>query len=429
SHAAAYAVLAYRTAYLKANYRAEFMAALIADSVSRPDKVAQYALACTRAGILVKAPDVNRSEGDAMPETGGDGALSIRLGLFSVKHVGVGAVARLVEERKQRGPFRSLADLCARVDSRALTKRVLESLIKAGACDGWELSRQTLLKQLDALGKNDRPQTAGERSGGPNSRQLSLLEGTERKASEDVEVRDDAERLQGDDDAEAMRQQDEWEKELIGFVVSRQPYAHLQKWREALAVVPLAQIVQGAVSTTGGDRLHHLVADVAGLRTVKTKKGEAMGFLTLEDDSGRMEVVLFPSVYRNLDPLPKVGETLSVHARQDPGGNKSWIATRCFAPEWPVPAQPLIAKRSETKPQKRTLYLKITRALEIDHQQMAVLREILLQRPGEDTVVLFYESGKKRSLDAVRVCADARLVEALTTVIDREAIRVRAQGE
>ncbi|MCY0875542.1 MAG: DNA polymerase III subunit alpha [Firmicutes bacterium] len=320
SHAAAYAVLAYRTAYLKANYRAEFMAALIADSASRPDKVAQYALACTRAGILVKAPDVNRSEGDAIPETGTDGALSIRLGLFSVKHVGVGAVARLVEERKQHGPFRSLADLCARVDSRALTKRVLESLIKAGACDGWELSRQTLLKQLDALGKNDRPQTAGE-SGGRNSRQLSLLEGTERKASEDVEVRDDAERLQGDDDAEAMRQQDEWERELIGFVVSRQPYAHLQKWREALAVVPLAQIVQGAVSTTGGDRLHHLVADVAGLRTVKTKKGEAMGFLTLEDDSGRMEVVLFPSVYRNLDPMPKVGESLSVHARLDPGGN------------------------------------------------------------------------------------------------------------
>lgn len=448
SHAAAYAVLAYRTAFLKANYRAAFMAALIADSASRPDKVAQYALACTRAGIPVWGPDVNRSLGDATPEKSEQGQVGIRLGLFAIKHVGVQAVVRLLEERERGGAFASLSDLCARVDSRTLTKRVLESLIQSGACDGWRVARRVLLAQLEQLGKTERSGITGRKTTISTTRgahmQLALPGLAEQSAEQQAPPMPD-ETMTSAGEAADRKQNDEWEKELIGFIVSRQPYAHLVKWRAQFAVRPLDELLQEEAVTPadapasdarrpGGHAAIQCVADVAACRSVQTKKGETMAFLTLEDDTARLDVVVFPSLYRSLEALPESGETVMVQVRREPGRPQSWIALRLSllpatgalgatgaTAEAPAPVAPLPVPPER----QRALYIRIGRALEADREQLAKLRRCLVQRPGEDQVILVYEGGRQRMLEAVRVSADETLLQAVSALVGPAAVRVR----
>jgi DNA polymerase-3 subunit alpha len=314
SHSAAYAWLAYQTAYLKANYPAYFMAALLTSERANTDKMVVYIGECREMGIRVLPPDVNQSD-IYFSVTGGytsgthppaasppppsaraevnsalasDSPNVIRFGLAAIKNVGEGAVEAILRAR-EAGPFRSLFDFCERVDLRAVNRRVVESFIKSGSFDSLHPRRAALFAALDrameAGQKNQRDREQGQSSlfGGPD-------EGPHAAPAErirDVPDWGEGERLA-------------FEKESLGFFITGHP---LERFRSELA--------QWATATTG--RLMD-VADgrevsvggiVTGLRPIKTRKGERMASFVLEDLEGGVEALVFPETYK------KVGERLA----------------------------------------------------------------------------------------------------------------------
>jgi DNA polymerase-3 subunit alpha len=378
SHAAAYAMLALRTAQLKANHRAEFTAALIADVASRPEKVAQYALAARRAGVPVLSPDVNRSLPDTAPERLEDGRVGIRLGLFTVKNVGQAAVNGLLTER-ERGVFTSLADILERCDRRAVAKRALESLICAGACDAFGVSRATLLQQLERL--------AVDRGAG---RQVTF---PGLSASADVAVPS----LADDPD-----QRDEWERELIGFVVSRDPYEEVTLAQALLGARPLRESC-GQDGWTGPAQV---VARVAHVRSLLTKRGEPMAFVTLEDATATVICTIFPSVYRLLPSGLAAGTLVSG-------------SIRCEAKD----DRPIAIRLTPWQPH---LCVRVGRALEGDRAALQRLRTTMQRAhaPSGSPVALWYESGKIRRLAGLTVALTPQLTAALEEVVGKGAVRI-----
>ncbi len=401
SHAAAYAVLALRTAHLKANYRAEFMAALISDSVSRPEKVAQYAEAARRAGVPILPPDVNKSDGDCVPERLEQGEIGIRLGFYAIKHVGVGAVEAILRARAERGPFSSLADFAQRVDARTVGKRVLEHMIKAGAFSGLGGSRRGDLAQLEQF------DTRASRSGA--GRQLTLL------APEAPAAAPPGGGL-ADDPREVLA----FERELLGFSVSVDEYAELQRVQSGRGIGDLAalreqsaQAHERGVAWTG-----RLAGRLARLRLRQTRRGEQMAILTLEDASAQADVLVFPSLLRSVAALPTEGDILLVKARAGESGE--WVAISVGT--W----QP-------------TLYIRISELVERDPASLRQLRKVLLahaigadgQRTSEDDaahgaagVTLIYESGKARRLDGLAVRPSPALQGAIEQLTGRSTVRV-----
>lgn len=272
AHAASYGLIAYQTAYLKANFPAEFMAALLTSVASASDKVAEYVDECRRLGIAVLPPDVNESMWDFAVTKDG-----IRFGLSAVKNVGASAVESIIRSRDEGGPFASLRDFCSRVDSRALNRRVLESLIRAGAM-GSLGGRAQLMEALDAVLSRV---AKGARNGSLN--QMSLLApGQAPVTVEDLPPVPEYPRN------ELLRM----EKELLGLYISGNPLRECEKRLSRMVTCTCGKIGEcsdGSRVTVGG-----LISNV---KRITTKNGETMAFVTLEDLTGSVEVVVFPRVY------------------------------------------------------------------------------------------------------------------------------------
>ncbi len=401
SHAAAYAVLAYRTAYLKANYRPEFMAALISDVVSRPEKVAQYAQSCRRNGIPVLPPDLNRSAGDCLPEALSGGRIGVRLGLFAVKNVGVTAVAHIMAERVAGGSFSSAQDVQDRLDSRAVSRRGMESLVTAGALDCFGRARKTLLAELQTPVRHVRSEQAG--------RQLSLLEapeGDESNGGQTVSSRKAD--LQERDDP---RQIAEWEKDLIGFVVSYDAFEKVTAAAQRLGLQPISEQLAMLDGKTGAARgaFVKIVGQVATVRAVRTKKGDTMAFLTVEDGTARVDIVAFPAVFRLLERVPEPTEILLLSVRRDENRATTLIANQ-------------ITKYTERTDAR--LYIHVGEDLERQRARLIQLRKSLLAHPGHTPVVLVYASGKIRPLGALQVRVTDDLLEALRAITGQDSVRV-----
>ncbi|MCR4397636.1 MAG: DNA polymerase III subunit alpha [Firmicutes bacterium] len=281
AHAASYGLIAYQTAYLKANYPVEFMAALLTSVAGAADKVAQYIDECRRLGIRVLPPDVNESLWDFTITKDG-----IRFGLSAVKNVGESAARCVIRAREEGGAFTSLRDFCSRVDPRALNRRVLESLIKSGAM-GSLGKRAQLMEALDpVLAKSSKgPKTTG-------ANQISLL-GPAQAPVEPEALPDVPEYPRN----QLLRM----EKELLGLYISGNPLRECEKSLSRIATCTCA----GLCELSDGDRVT-LGGLVAGIRKVTTKNGEMMAFVTLEDLTGSVEVVVFPRVFsrvsQNVNP-------------------------------------------------------------------------------------------------------------------------------
>lgn len=307
-HAAAYAILAYQTAYLKANYPAAYMAAVLTSVAGTADKVAEAIAECRRLGVTIGAPNVNHSTHGftlELPETdtsgseayseaqagqvrpGREGAHTIRFGLSGVKFVGDAAVECLIKEREQNGPFIDLADLCSRLDLRQWNKRSLESLVKAGAFDAFG-DRASLLSGLDtAIG-------AGQQAGRARiSGQTTLFD-----LFADAEPVDPVAATTRQVGVRALtvperRQQLTWEKEVLGLYLSEHPLASGAVALRAASSCTIASInaeMIGEAVTIAGS--------VASVRPVTTKKGDIMAAVHLEDLSGTIELVVFPRIYQ-----------------------------------------------------------------------------------------------------------------------------------
>ncbi len=293
SHSAAYALVAYHTAYLKTHYPVEFMSALLSAEIGNTDKLTFYLNECRDMGIGILPPDVNSSDRAFTPDGG-----QIRFGLTAIKNVGEAAIVSVKAARKELGRFDNFFQFCEHVDLRLLNKRVIESLIKAGAMDSLGARRAQMLGALDkAMEMGARRQREAETG------QHGLFMGGETPVAApaaqlpDVPEMPTADRLAG-------------EKEVLGFYVTGHP---LEKYRDRLAALTRQ-------NSTSLDELEHdapvtLGGILTGLRVRPSRKGDLWAAAVLEDLRGTVELLFFPKAYQQLKDVLKPDAALLIKGR------------------------------------------------------------------------------------------------------------------
>lgn len=293
SHSAAYGYVTFQTAYLKAHYPVEYMAALLSSVHSDQDKVQRYIASCLNMGIGIEPPHINRSGTDFTPLS-----KTILFGLGAVKNVGEGAIQALLASRTEGGPFLGLAELCDRVDLRTVNKRALEALIKAGAFDSFDANRAQLLADMEVC-VDWAIQRAKDREIG-QSNLFDLFSTQSTSATTSFQHRPVAPPVPDLLPADKLR----FERELLGFYVSDHPLKALREQSRLLAPVNLADL--------GDYRAETAVSSIALVRDVKgvvTKKGDRMAIVQIEDLTGSTEAVVFPKIYE------RVGHHFVIDAR------------------------------------------------------------------------------------------------------------------
>ena len=284
SHSAAYALVSYQTAWLKAHFPAPFMAAVLSADMDNTDKVVILIEECRHMQLEVVAPDINRS-GYAFTV---EGAASVIYGLGAIKGVGEAAIEVMIQERLAGGPFRSLVDLCRRVDSRKITRRVYEALIRSGALDALGENRATLMQQLPEALKSAEQHLRDSAAG-----QTDLF-GNATAASEPIEPASSAV-PEWDEETRLVG-----EKETLGLYLTGHP---IERYREELANIitaPLAELAEETPSAgqqRGKEKTVVLAGLVVDLRTRNTQSGGRMAFVTLDDRTARMEIRVFSRVF------------------------------------------------------------------------------------------------------------------------------------
>lgn len=276
SHSAAYACLAYQSAYLKAHYPTEFMAALLTNSMDNSDKISLYIEDLKEQGLEILPPNINESLVNfTVVETG-----KIRFGLAAVKNVGRAAVEEIIKIRKEGGSFKSFLDFANRVNLRVCNRKAMESLIKVGAFDNFDVNRKQLLSVLDEV-LHQASVLNREREKG----QLSMWDLVEEEAP-GIEV--EYPKL----DEFTLKERLSMERELLGFYVSGHP---LEDYREKINELSLPYI--STLEQYHDNALLSVCGIKNSINVITTKRGEFMSFLTLEDMTGTVEVVVFPPEY------------------------------------------------------------------------------------------------------------------------------------
>ncbi len=293
SHSAAYAIISYQTAYLKAHHPTEYLAACLTSIASDSDKVAKFISECKRLGIQILPPDINESLANFTVV--GEG--KIRFGLAAIKNVGESAVEEILIRRRE-GKFRNIFDFVERVDSRAINKRVLESLIKAGAFDSIHPHRAQLLVSLE-----DILATFSKRKKNKGN-QISLF-GEDHSLNESYPTLKESEDLPRQ---ELLRM----EKEMLGFYVSDHPLREIALRYPNVVAVPIARL-----RTIKQEVRVKVLGVVSEFRKIITKTGGEMYFVSLEDETGMVEVIFFPTLKEALQPYLVPGNVLGVIGRLD----------------------------------------------------------------------------------------------------------------
>ncbi len=303
SHAAAYAVVAYQTAWLKYYYPVEYMAALMTSVIDNPSKVAEYIYASRQMGIQILPPDINNGEADFSVDEG-----NIRYGLSAIKSVGRPVVRAMLEERRTFGPYKNLEDFITRVSSKeGLNKRTIENLIKAGALDTLGEDRKQFMsiyiQIMDHVNQEKKYSMSGQMS-------LFDLVGEEEKADFQIRMPDVGEYSKENKLA--------FEKEVLGVYISGHPLEeHEERWRRMISATTAdfqfdeelnrTKVHDGEKSVVGG-----MIVD----KTVKyTKTNQVMAFLTLEDLLGTVEVVIFPRDYEKNRQWLEINEKVFISGR------------------------------------------------------------------------------------------------------------------
>jgi DNA polymerase-3 subunit alpha len=288
AHAAAYALLAYQTAYLKIHYPVEFMAAMLTSVTGSTDDVVKYINECREMGIAVEPPDINVSDANFTPH-----GAAIRFGLAAVKNVGHNAIESIIAGRKDLGRYSSVYEFCEKVDLRLLNKRVLESLVKSGAMDS--LGRRAQLtavldKAIERAAKTQRDAESGQHGLFGVFQQEETGHANDKLP--DTPDWDEHTRLAA-------------EKEILGFFITGHP---LQKYRDKLQDLRALNTAELAAikASTGKDENITTAGIIANLRVLKSKKGDFYAQGTLEDMEGSVEMLVFPEAYRKLQDKVKL---------------------------------------------------------------------------------------------------------------------------
>lgn len=373
NHAYPYALVAYQTAYLKANYPHEYMAALLTSVKTTLEKAAVYLAECRARGISVLTPDVNRSESDFVAARLDDGREVIPFGLSAVRNVGEGLVAQLLAEREKNGPFADFYDFCERVDTSVLNKRTLESLIKAGGFDSLGHPRKGLLQVFEQIvdgtvaRRRERDQGVMSLFGDLGEEGTAAFD--ERMAIADVEF--------------GKRERLAYEKEMLGLYVSDHPLMGAEqalRRRCDRTIDELATLNEGGMVKIGGV--------CTGLQRKWTRKGDLMAVFQLEDLKSQIEVMVFPKTMTDIGHLLADDAVLIVKGRLD---TREAEAPKLVAMSVEVfdgvtdGAPPL---RIKVQPQA------------LSEQQLGKLKALLSEFPGESEVFVHLGEGHALRLPA-----------------------------
>ena len=375
SHAAAYAVVAYQTAWLKYYYPVEFMAALMTSVIDNSTKVSEYILTCRQMNIGILAPDVNESE-SAFSVSGG----AIRYGLNAIKSIGRPVIESIIAERKAGGPYVDLSDFIHRLPGKDVNKRVVENLIKSGAFDSFPANRRQMMliygQIMDEAAQKKKTELAG---------QMSLFDfaAEEDKEAFKVKIPVVAEYSKGDLLA--------FEKEVLGFYISGHPLEEYEEqWKRGISHVTtdflppeegeLPKVHDGERATVGG---------MITTKTMKaTKTNKMMAFITIEDLVGTVEVIVFPRDYE------KIGKMLNVD-------DKVFVSGRISAEEDRASKMILESIRPFSEP-KKELWIQFTDVEEFKRREPELLSTIM-DSEGSDSVIIYVKKEKmKKVLPASR---------------------------
>lgn len=385
SHAAAYAVVAYETAYLKHYYPVEFMAALMTSFIENSSKVSQYIVICKNMGIDILPPDINKGERDFSVEDG-----KIRYGLSALKSIGKGVIDSIVEERNERGEFTSLNDFVVRLTGKEVNKRTIESFIKAGAFDSFGLKRRQLMmiyvQVVDSITKDKKNNMAG---------QMTLFDFASEEDKQDYEI-------QVPDVAEFTKLELlAFEKEVIGVYVSGHPLEeYMSLWKKKVTVVSTDFVSEDDDMKVKDGNRETIGGIVTSVTMKSTKSNKVMAFFTLEDIYGTVEVIVFPKDFEKYRFVLKEDERLFVTGRvsvNDEGDGKLICENILLFDD--VPSQLWV------RFDNMEAYLKAE----------GELLATLAMDDGKDTVVIYLSAEKKKKIlpKAYSVKADTVLVNKL----------------
>ncbi len=323
SHSAAYALLAYHTAYLKTHYPVEFMAALLTSVTGSTDDVVKYINECREMGIAVEPPDINVSDANFTPH-----GPAIRFGLAAVKNVGHNAIESIVAGRKKLGRYRTIFEFCENVDLRLLNKRVIESLIKSGAMDslgGRSALMAVLDKAIDRAQKAQRDAESGQHGLFGVFNQEEVHEHNDKLPT--IPEWDEHTRLAA-------------EKEILGFFITGHP---LEKYKDKLDDFRAlsTEEICSLKNSTGKDEIY-TGGVIANLRVLKSKKGEFYAQAQLEDMSGCVDMLVFPEAYRRLQEKVKLEVPVLVRGgvRVEEGSNPKLTVSEIIPLEEAKPKLP-----------------------------------------------------------------------------------------
>ena len=398
SHAAAYAVVAYQTAYLKYYYPVEFMAALMTSVLDNTSKVSEYIYTCRQMGIAILPPDINEGEGGFSVS-----GQAIRYGLSAIKSIGRPVIDAIVEERKIRGPFTTLKDFITRLSGREVNKRTIENFIKAGALDGLEGNRRQKMmiygSLLDALNQEKKTTMAGQMT-------LFDIAPEEDKAEYEIRLPDveeyDKEVLLG------------FEKEVLGIYISGHPLEEymerLKKNTNAVTTDFVLDEETGTLKVSDGTKVR-----IGGMITDKvikyTKNNKAMAFITLEDLVGTVEIIIFPKDYERyakyLENDAKVFVEGRVTAEEDRNGK-------------------LICEKIISFDEvKRELWLQFSSKSDFEEKEGALYGK-MMDADGSEHVVIYLAAEKqmKRLPENRNVAITKELLEDLGNFIGKDNVKV-----
>ena len=398
SHAAAYAVVAYQTAYLKYYYPVEFMAALMTSVLDNTSKVSEYIYTCRQMGIAILPPDINEGEGGFSVS-----GQAIRYGLSAIKSIGRPVIDAIVEERKIRGPFTTLKDFITRLSGREVNKRTIENFIKAGALDGLEGNRRQKMmiygSLLDALNQEKKTTMAGQMT-------LFDIAPEEDKAEYEIKLPNveeyDKEVLLG------------FEKEVLGIYISGHPLEEymerLKKNTNAVTTDFVLDEETGTLKVSDGAKVR-----IGGMITDKvikyTKSNKAMAFITLEDLVGTVEIIIFPKDYERyakyLENDAKVFVEGRVTAEEDRNGK-------------------LICEKIISFDEvKRELWLKFPSKSDFEEKEGALYGK-MMDADGSEHVVIYLAAEKqmKRLPENRNVAITKELLEELGNFLGKDNVKV-----
>ena len=347
SHSMAYAYITYQTAYLKANFPVEYMAALLTANRGDQEKVQRYIANCLKLKIDVEPPDINGSELTFTPlpmEMTKAEKHKILFGISAVKNVGEGAIENILEARKSGGNFKSLPDLCDRVNLHSVNRRALEALIQCGAFDKIDNNRQQLVNDLEGVIKWAQDRKKDRETGQGNL--FDLLGDTSfGKSVNKYESAPKSKTVKDFDKQEKLR----LEKELLGFYVSEHPLKNLLQINQDPDVVTLAQLAdkKGKVS---------VIVMINSIKLVVTKKGDAMAILQLEDLTHQIKAVVFPKSYEEVKQHITENAILQISGKIEKDGEEIQIIVDTAKP---VEAVEVVEEMEMVPPEIKTHWVPV----------------------------------------------------------------------